>query len=105
MVGLTGDDLAEARRLWSYQQGLGLPITPLRPVGAARPRAGARPAGARRRGRAPRPPGRPAAAGRRAAGGRAAGRRGAACRGRSTELSDVDARRHRGRRRLRRPPR
>ncbi|TDC37369.1 glycine oxidase ThiO [Micromonospora sp. KC213] len=31
MVGLTGDDLAEARRLWSYQQGLGLPITPLRP--------------------------------------------------------------------------
>lgn len=31
VVGLTGDDLAEARRLWSYQQGLGLPITPLRP--------------------------------------------------------------------------
>ncbi|WP_211271817.1 glycine oxidase ThiO [Micromonospora rosaria] len=31
VVGLTGDDLAEARRLWTYQQGLGLPITPLRP--------------------------------------------------------------------------
>jgi glycine oxidase len=31
VVGLTGDDLAEARRLWEYQQGLGLPITPLRP--------------------------------------------------------------------------
>ncbi|MET7705583.1 glycine oxidase ThiO [Micromonospora sp. NPDC005413] len=31
MVGLTGDDLAEARRLWAYQQGLGLPVTPLRP--------------------------------------------------------------------------
>ncbi|SCG55338.1 glycine oxidase ThiO [Micromonospora coxensis] len=31
VVGLTSDDLAEARRLWSYQQGLGLPITPLRP--------------------------------------------------------------------------
>lgn len=31
VVGLTADDLAEARRLWSYQQGLGLPITPLRP--------------------------------------------------------------------------
>ncbi|MEH0937057.1 glycine oxidase ThiO [Micromonospora psammae] len=31
VVGLTGDDLAEAGRLWSYQQGLGLPITPLRP--------------------------------------------------------------------------
>ncbi|MFY1704381.1 glycine oxidase ThiO [Micromonospora sp. WMMA1923] len=31
VVGLTGDDLAEARRLWSYQEGLGLPITPLRP--------------------------------------------------------------------------
>ncbi|MGC4803767.1 glycine oxidase ThiO [Micromonospora sp. DT233] len=31
VVGLTGDDLAQARRLWSYQQGLGLPITPLRP--------------------------------------------------------------------------
>ncbi|MFC4146260.1 glycine oxidase ThiO [Micromonospora mangrovi] len=31
VVGLTGDDLAEARRLWAYQQGLGLPITPLRP--------------------------------------------------------------------------
>ncbi|MGV9215802.1 glycine oxidase ThiO [Micromonospora sp. RB23] len=31
MVGLTGDDLAEARRLWAYQQGLDLPVTPLRP--------------------------------------------------------------------------
>ncbi|WP_406072846.1 glycine oxidase ThiO [Micromonospora sp. NBC_01638] len=31
MVGLTGDDLAEARRFWAYQQGLGLPVTPLRP--------------------------------------------------------------------------
>lgn len=29
VVGRTADDLAEARRLWSYQQGLGLPITPL----------------------------------------------------------------------------
>ncbi|WDZ85323.1 glycine oxidase ThiO [Micromonospora cathayae] len=33
VVGLTGDDLAGARRLWAYQQGLGLPITPLRPSG------------------------------------------------------------------------
>ncbi|MCO1598288.1 glycine oxidase ThiO [Micromonospora sp. RHAY321] len=32
MVGLTGDDLAEARRLWAYQQELGLPVTPLRPT-------------------------------------------------------------------------
>ncbi|MBQ0904883.1 glycine oxidase ThiO [Micromonospora sp. U21] len=32
MVGLTADDLAEARRLWAYQQGLGLPVTPLRPT-------------------------------------------------------------------------
>ncbi|MFI7428556.1 glycine oxidase ThiO [Micromonospora sp. NPDC049836] len=31
VVGLTADDLAEAGRLWSYQQGLGLPIRPLRP--------------------------------------------------------------------------
>ncbi|MEU8188643.1 glycine oxidase ThiO [Micromonospora carbonacea] len=31
VVGLTGDDLAEARRLWSYQRDLGLPISPLRP--------------------------------------------------------------------------
>ncbi|MER6753200.1 glycine oxidase ThiO [Micromonospora echinofusca] len=31
MVGLTADDLAEARRLWAYQQGIGLPVTPLRP--------------------------------------------------------------------------
>ncbi|MGW5671551.1 glycine oxidase ThiO [Micromonospora sp. NPDC003776] len=31
VVGLTADDLAEARRLWTYQQSLGLPITPLRP--------------------------------------------------------------------------
>ncbi|RKR90104.1 glycine oxidase [Micromonospora pisi] len=29
VVGRTADDLAEARRLWSYQQGLGLPITAL----------------------------------------------------------------------------
>ncbi|WP_172899049.1 glycine oxidase ThiO [Micromonospora coriariae] len=32
LVGLTADDLAEARRLWAYQQGLGLPVTPLRPT-------------------------------------------------------------------------
>nr|WP_204946006.1 glycine oxidase ThiO [Micromonospora luteifusca] len=32
MVGLTGDDLAEAGRLWAYQQGLGLPVTLLRPT-------------------------------------------------------------------------
>jgi glycine oxidase len=32
VVGLTADDLAEARRLWAYQQGLGLPVTPLRPA-------------------------------------------------------------------------
>lgn len=32
VVGRTADDLAEARRLWAYQQGLGLPITPLRPT-------------------------------------------------------------------------
>ncbi|MEH1012161.1 glycine oxidase ThiO [Micromonospora sp. CPCC 206060] len=32
MVGLTGDDVAEARRLWAYQQELGLAITPLRPT-------------------------------------------------------------------------
>ncbi|MFG1915699.1 glycine oxidase ThiO [Micromonospora sp. NPDC048898] len=31
LVGLTRDDLAEARRLWAYQQGLGLPVTPLLP--------------------------------------------------------------------------
>ncbi|SCE72639.1 glycine oxidase [Micromonospora haikouensis] len=31
VVGLTGDDLAEAQRLWSYQRDLGLPISPLRP--------------------------------------------------------------------------
>ncbi|WP_176737753.1 glycine oxidase ThiO [Micromonospora inyonensis] len=31
VVGLTGDDLAEAGRLWAYQRELGLPITPLRP--------------------------------------------------------------------------
>ncbi|MER7458086.1 glycine oxidase ThiO [Micromonospora sp. NPDC126480] len=31
LVGLTADDLAEARRLWAYQQGLGLPVTPSRP--------------------------------------------------------------------------
>ncbi|WP_435795651.1 glycine oxidase ThiO [Micromonospora luteifusca] len=32
MVGLTGDDLAEAGRLWAYQQGLGLPVALLRPT-------------------------------------------------------------------------
>ncbi|PWU56984.1 glycine oxidase ThiO, partial [Micromonospora sp. S4605] len=32
MVGLTADDLAEAGRLWAYQQELGLPVTPLRPT-------------------------------------------------------------------------
>lgn len=32
MVGLTADDLAEARRLWAYQADLGLPVTPLRPT-------------------------------------------------------------------------
>ncbi|MFC4018238.1 glycine oxidase ThiO [Micromonospora sp. GCM10011542] len=32
VVGLTGDDLAEAGRLWAYQQELGLPVTPLRPT-------------------------------------------------------------------------
>ncbi|MFG1871425.1 glycine oxidase ThiO [Micromonospora arborensis] len=32
LVGLTGDDLAEAGRLWAYQQGLGLPVTLLRPT-------------------------------------------------------------------------
>ncbi|MEV1288439.1 glycine oxidase ThiO [Micromonospora sp. NPDC049679] len=32
VVALTGDDLAEAERLWTYQTGLGLPITPLRPA-------------------------------------------------------------------------
>ncbi|MFV2099882.1 glycine oxidase ThiO [Micromonospora sp. LOL_024] len=31
VVGLTADDLTEARRLWAYQLGLGLPVTPLRP--------------------------------------------------------------------------
>ncbi|MEU8183426.1 glycine oxidase ThiO [Micromonospora sp. NPDC049044] len=31
LIGLTGDDLAEAGRLWAYQQGLGLPVTRLRP--------------------------------------------------------------------------
>jgi glycine oxidase len=31
-VALTGDDLAEAERLWSYQRELGLPVTPLRPA-------------------------------------------------------------------------
>ncbi|NLU77055.1 glycine oxidase ThiO [Micromonospora sp. HNM0581] len=31
MVGLTADDLAQTRRLWAYQQELGLPVTPLRP--------------------------------------------------------------------------
>ncbi|MEV4629060.1 glycine oxidase ThiO [Micromonospora sp. NPDC049523] len=29
VIGRTADDLAEARRLWAYQQGLGLPITAL----------------------------------------------------------------------------
>jgi glycine oxidase len=32
VVALTGDDLAQARRLWTYQESLGLPITPLRPT-------------------------------------------------------------------------
>ncbi|QGN46835.1 glycine oxidase ThiO [Micromonospora sp. WMMD558] len=31
LVGLTADDLAEARRLWAYQQALGLPVAALRP--------------------------------------------------------------------------
>ena len=31
-VALTADDLVEARRLWSYQEGLGLAVTPLRPT-------------------------------------------------------------------------
>ncbi|WFE32175.1 glycine oxidase ThiO [Micromonospora sp. WMMD975] len=31
VVGLTADDVAVAGRLWAYQQGLGLPITRLRP--------------------------------------------------------------------------
>jgi glycine oxidase len=31
-VALTGDDLAEASRLWSYQRGLGLGVHPLRPT-------------------------------------------------------------------------
>ncbi|MEE3918581.1 hypothetical protein V2I01_08775 [Micromonospora sp. BRA006-A] len=39
VVGLTADDLAEAGRLWSYQQGLGLPIRRC-VLGAARPRTG-----------------------------------------------------------------
>ncbi|MEU4566735.1 glycine oxidase ThiO [Micromonospora sp. NPDC023956] len=33
IVGLTGDDLTEVRRLGAYQQGLGLPVTLLRPSG------------------------------------------------------------------------
>ena len=37
MVALTPDDLAEARRLWAYQAGLGLPVTPL-PAAALRER-------------------------------------------------------------------
>lgn len=32
VVGLTGDDLDEVRRLGAYQQGLGLPLTTLRPT-------------------------------------------------------------------------
>lgn len=32
LVGLTSDDLAASRRLWTYQMGLGLPVTPLRPT-------------------------------------------------------------------------
>jgi glycine oxidase len=31
-VALTGDDLAEAEREWTYQRELGLPVTPLRPT-------------------------------------------------------------------------
>ncbi|MGW4466496.1 glycine oxidase ThiO [Micromonospora sp. NPDC004704] len=33
VIGRTADDLAEARRLWAYQQGLGLPITALDATG------------------------------------------------------------------------
>ncbi len=33
IVGLTGDDLAEVRRLGAYQRELGLPVTALRPSG------------------------------------------------------------------------
>lgn len=33
VVGLTGDDLAEVRRLGAYQQGLALPLTTLLPTG------------------------------------------------------------------------
>ncbi|HEX6969214.1 MAG TPA: glycine oxidase ThiO [Micromonosporaceae bacterium] len=32
VVAQTADDLAQARRLWTYQQGLGLPVTPMRPA-------------------------------------------------------------------------
>jgi len=32
VVALTGDDLTEAERFWTYQRALGLPITPLRPA-------------------------------------------------------------------------
>ncbi|MFY1635921.1 glycine oxidase ThiO [Solwaraspora sp. WMMB335] len=32
VVALTGDDLREAQRLWTYQQGLDLPISVLRPT-------------------------------------------------------------------------
>ncbi len=55
MVGLTADDLAEARRLWAYQQGLGLPVTPLRPS-QLRERERRCAPGARRRARRHRPP-------------------------------------------------
>lgn len=33
VVGRTADDLAQARRLWTYQRGLGLPITALDATG------------------------------------------------------------------------
>lgn len=33
LVAATNDDLAEAQRLWTYQQSLGLPVTRLRPDG------------------------------------------------------------------------
>ena len=93
MVGLTADDLAEARRLWAYQQGSGLPVTPLRRQRAARPRTGARPAGARRRVRARRPPGRPARCWCRRCARPRSGPARCSCRGRSGTLSEVDARR------------
>ena len=91
MVGLTGDDLAEARRLWAYQRGLGLPVTPLRPSRAARARAGAGAAGARRRARR-RPTTRSTRGGWSPALRAAAERAGATLMpGAVSRLSDVDA--------------